>query len=375
MTDRVVIDALPVWPLDGRTAVDAMRAIFRRPGEFVVSPATVLAKAEAITEGDAGFDEWFLRELETVATEHHLAARDAMWRVLDDWLIRSGSHRPSDLDFFELQQAVADLGAASTARMVGFEPPAALQARLAGMGWEPPDVLDFPALAYRMGRLYDSLSAGAPVSRAELMAAARSFPVSEAEADAIHYARARAGLNLRPIFAADGSVWTAEREIQPLRDLLDERMPMRGQLRQAASELGKRQRAEGIIRDARRVVRTEVANAELTGAFRTRREQWGQEQKLYRMTSSRACDDCLRLYKRPDGLPRLYTLAEVEAADALGVNRGPRQDWHIVVGATHPNCCCPPWSAWDAGLANILAGSAPRYAALMARRGVFDAAR
>ena len=343
-------------------------SVFPEAGDYVV------AKAEPGSALPEQFDEWFLQELLENTRRRFLTAQYAIWETLDDWLIRRGVQVPSNLALWELNRALFDLTTASTARMVGFHVPDDVARELGGLGFTPTEALDFPALAYRMGKMYEALAARTPVHWSELEAAARSFPLASAERSAVAVARERAGVWLKPIFDASGHVWTADREVAPLRARVAAALEARQSVRAVTRELGNSQRAIGVLRDADRVLRTEIAQARSEGSWQEDSKRWKPDAKIFRQTSRNACRDCLRLYKLPDGMPRLYTRADVEAASATGPNRGPREEWTAKIGATHPNCACPPWQQWTEHMAALLAQRAPEYAALMARLAVFPEA-
>ncbi len=344
------------------------RAAFPAPGGYIIAKA-----AEAETEG-AEFGEWFLRELDRVAHENFLSAQQAIWEVLDQLLVKRGVRAPSELGLWELNRTLFALGAASTARMVGLNVAPEVAKQLTAIGFTPQAVLDFPALAYRMGAIYNRLAQRDPVQWPELLELAKSFPLSSAERAAIEYARTRAGLWLTPVYDSVGRVWTAEREIAPLQDRIVEALRTRKGVAEVARELGASQRAQGILRDARRVVRVELAQARCEGSWAADSKKWGQTELLFRQTSSRACRGCLRLLKNRDGTPRLWPRKEVEAQDALGPNRGHWREWHLRIGIIHPNCLCAPWARHVKGMESIFAQRAPEYAALMLQLGVLEEA-
>lgn len=305
-----------------------------------------LAKAQAAREDTDPFETWFLRKLEEQTRAGYLAARDAIWQTLDALLARNGVTAPSHLDGDELAQTLTDLSRGATSRMVGIRPRPDVAERLRALGWNPTEVLDFPALAYRMGLLWERLQGVEPVAWSALHELVRdAFPLSTAEHAAVTLARNRAGIFLRPIFDATGQVWAVEHEIGPLRAWTERALRERTHPLRAASELGKQQRADGLIRDAERVMRTEIAHARSHGAWDTmiRQQQDRLAVWVYRRPSPRACAVCLALYTTDGRTPRLYRLAAVEASDAGVCNRGPTDTWVAKIGPTHPNCMCGPW--------------------------------
>ncbi|MEO8754300.1 MAG: hypothetical protein ABI624_16645, partial [Casimicrobiaceae bacterium] len=170
-----------------------------------------------------------------------------------------------------------------------------------------------------------------------------------------------------------GAVWSAEREIAPLRRIVAAAHEARQAARAAARELGKSQRAQGVFRDAERVARTEMAENSNRGNWNETSKRWPPGQLLYRPTTSTPCRVCLHLFKMPDGMPRLYTREAVEAADALGINTGPVKDWHLRIGPIHPQCCCGPWTAWQEAMRSIFERRAPAIAKMLRNLNVFPA--
>ena len=352
--------------MQGTPTLDQARAVCAEMfPDFTVD---VMAKAAG---GGEQFEEWFMRALQAHSHEHFISAQYSIWQTLDDLLRARGVVAPSQLESWRLNQALFDLRVATTARMVGFEVSPAMIQRLLKLGFAPPSLVDFPALAYRMGLLYTRLAASEPVEWPELMRLARSVPLTAPERAAVDYARGRAGIWLQPCVDATGHVWTAERELVPLRRLLGDSMEQR---RTAARELGESQRAMGVMRDTDRVIRTELANARSHGSWDVESKRWATDALLFRQTSRMACKDCLRLYKLPDGNPRLYLRAVLETLDAQGPNRGPQESWVAKIGATHPHCACSPWSRWLPELAPVFARRAPEYAEQMRTLKVFPLA-
>lgn len=346
--------------IDLRKIARAWNEVFSGPGTYTIEPE--MLKAES---AEGNFDEWFLEQLSRHAAEKFVGLRDRLWEILDEW-ITGRSLRPSEAEWFELQQALFDLSRANTAHMVGLVLPQDLRDRLRLMGFSEAEVLDFPGLAYRMGKLWTMLQRHESMPWADLVKIARGFPLTPAEEAGLKWARQRAGNYLRPIFDEAGRLWTADREVRPLRRLLDEAARTRQHPHEVARALGASLRAQGNFRDADRVARTEIAYMRSHGSWNSQREQWDEDTGLFRQTSTRACDDCLRLYKRPDGLPRVYSVQALEALDALGPNRSPRDSWVAKIGPTHPNCACSPWQRWYEQMASVFQPRAKQYAERLA---------
>jgi hypothetical protein len=365
--------ARPFGADETASAAAAWASAFPEPGVYRVERLEHFAKAAGVGgQPTDDFEEWFLRRLFEVSRENFVDSQQAIWGVLDDLLRARGVEIPSQLDQWELGRTLFDLTHASTAHMVGLRVPADVTHRLTELGWKAPEVLDFPALAYRMGLIYHELQASAPTTWPRLLELTEARPLSAVEQLAVDAARSRAGVWLRPIFDDTGHVWTAERELEPLRELTSRAIAERRGYRAAARELGKTNRAQGIFRDTERVMRTEIATANGQANWADQSKRWETETKIYRPTTATPCRDCLRLYKLPDGMPRLYTRAEVEAESAKGPNTGPRDTWGPRIGPTHVNCCCPPWQTWQEALRPILARRAARFAEMIKTLRVFD---
>lgn len=321
--------------------------------------------------GEGNFETWFLQRLYDESRNQFLSAQHSIWQVLDKLLLDRGVQAPSDVDYWELNRILFDVSNASTARMVGMRVPEDVAERLTQLGFLPREVLGFPALAYRMGRIYDALLGAKPAQWADVVREAASFPITPTEQLAIEHVSRRAGAFLRPIFDASGHIWTAERELQPLRRVAAEGLRARETVQEISRQLGATQRANGVIRDADRVIRTEIAEARSRGSWRADDAGWTAETQVFRLTAAMPCRSCLRLYRNPDGTPRLYTVAEVRQADSLGVNRGGWREHHVVIGSTHPNCVCSPWQQAHPGMQSIWQSTAPRYRKQIEELNVF----
>lgn len=361
MSSRVRIEGNGPTPHE---ALELCQAVFPAAGEYVVKATTAAED----------FEEWFLQELFRAAQRYYGDARAQVWDALDRLLALRGMQSPTGLGFDELHEALFDLSTASTARMVGLDVPRDVLQRLRTIGWSTPEALDFPALAYRMGLLHRELTASSPVSYARLVQQARAMPLTDAERIAVDYARRRAGLFLKPIFDRDGTLWTAERELFPIRQRVTPALEHRVGPREAARQLQNTYRAMGVERDAERVIRTEMAEASNRGAWVHDSQSWAADDLIFRQPSREACKGCLRLFLRPDGHPRLYTPAEVEAATALGPNTGPWQEWRPLIGPIHPNCVCGPFQRWQQAMTSIFERSAPRKLATLRKLNVEEAA-
>lgn len=370
MPDIVTI-VRQLGPGDSELALRTMQEIFTQPGRYQIEPLLKAAGADPADEWEA----WFMRRLHEATRTEFTTAREMIWLVLDDLLTRYKVEAPSQLDYWTLQETFFDLTTASTARMVGLDVPRPVRRRLSRLGWSDREALDFPALAYRFGRIYTELqSAGEVTPWANLVEQAKSYPLSKLEEASIEQIRRRAGVYLQPVMDQAGRVWSGEREVEPLREVLERHTKDRTGAREAARELGKTARAEGNFRDMDRVARTELAEATHNAAFEERAKAWTEDTRLFRQPTPNACKGCLRLFKLPSGMPRLYTMAEVEAGEAMGLNRGSWRTYHVRKGVIHPACQCPPWSRYLDVMQAMFEKDAAEWAKEMQRLKVFEEA-
>ncbi len=93
-------------------------------------------------------------------------------------------------------------------------------------------------------------------------------------------------------------------------------------------------------RDWKRIANTEKHTAMLSGQIAGIKKQYGPKALVFKRPSPSACQHCQRLHLGSDGMPKLFT---VEQLEANGVNNVGRKaaDWLVVTGATHPHCMCP----------------------------------
>jgi len=182
VSDRIRIQGAPPT---ASHAMTAWLAAFPEPGEYIV------AKAEVAGIELGEFETWFLRRLYDVTRERFVTSQYAVWEVLDDLLRRRGVAAPSELDWWELNRTLFDVSTASTARLVGLRIPSGVRESLTQLGFAPPEILDFPGVAYRMGAIYQRLEAHDPMEWRELLELAKEVPLSPAEELAAEFARDR----------------------------------------------------------------------------------------------------------------------------------------------------------------------------------------
>jgi hypothetical protein len=139
-----------------------------------------------------------------------------------------------------------------------------------------------------------------------------------------------------------------------MRALTEEALARHLGAREFAAELYHRFKPLGVWRDWDRVARTNLMEASTRLVFARDRHLWTEDTLIYRTVAAIPCDTCLLLYVAPDGLPRRFTVREVEEADTLGWNRGPRRLWHVRIGVCHPNCLCTGYGLWHPALERVL---------------------
>lgn len=330
------------------------REIFTEEGRY-----ELIYLAKANIQNLPFFEEWFMRRLETVTQQHFESSELAIWQVLERYLRSHGVVAPSQLDWWELHRTMFDLSTASTARMCGIRVPPDVVQRLSTIGFSMPEVLDFPALAFRMGLLYERLQKTKPVSWPELRRIVESRPLSPVETAAIQVARQRAGNFLRPVYDRAGQVWSGQREIKPLRKIVSAALRDRTAPRAVAKEIAESESAQGVFRDSLRIARTEIQECTNVGSFAVESKGEAPDALFFRLVSKDACAGCLRLLVSDDGTPKLYRLAEFEAGQQ-SVNTGPRDEWHVRVGPIHPQCRCPAPQKYIPEMQSIFAHQAER---------------
>lgn len=360
----------------GLTTADklaAFDALFPVAGAYAVGVLNApLAKATVGGEDTDEFENWWLQLIEDRARQEFVSARDAMWGTLETLLHERGVKAPSALAHQQLQQTLFDVSTAATARLVGVTVPAAVVERLGKIGFTSAETIDFPAIAYRAQLISARLATQAPVAWPELVRLATQAPLSSAERATIEYARNRAGLWLQPVFDESGRVWSAQREIEPLRRILADGTARRKSTQEMVRQLEASQRGQGVTRDARRVCRSEIAEARGQAAWQQVRKGTTDDDRFFRQTSAHPCRGCLRLLKNPAGTPRLFTRAELDAGEAMGLNRGSWQHWHLRAGGLHPNCVCGPVEQFHSAMVSIFSRRAPEFAAMIRNLKVFE---
>lgn len=346
------------------------QGIFPRDGTYRVE---AFAKAVHVTEP---FAEWFLEQLLEEARKHFGKVQDAVLRVMDRLIRERAGHLTDPAVLAEFEQA-RHLLRQGVRWSIGAPIPEGVDQTLRRLGFGDVGVLDWPGIAYRMGAVRDELDAPSGKIRdwQRVMAFATTGPVNVVDRAAMAAARERVARYLTPVVLRGGEVMTdaaLAREQRQLRTMTVHAIANETHPLQLAREFHGRFDPQGIERDWMRVARTEIMNARLEGAFKAEAaaRAWTAETKIYRQTAADPCSGCLRLHRNPDGTPKLYTVAEVEASDALGPNRGPWREWTPKIGSSHPNDRCSPWATYTPALASVFGRHAPKWAAVMRERGL-----
>jgi hypothetical protein len=314
--------------------------------------------------GPAFFVEWWMERLAQEAAARAMTLREFMLAKLSELLAAHAGRLPAPAVLEALDALLFDFRLA--VRWSVAMPLTAEQVeRLQALGFSDRDVLDWPGLAYRFGLIEQALATQRRVPFTRLLDLAARAPVQTSDQVAITYARAKAAQYLTPIVLREperAAGVALDRERALIQRMTAEAIRRETNPRQLAREFARTLRPEGFVRDFDRLARTEMQTARLQGAFaaEARARDWTAETHVYRSLAARPCQGCVRLYavggdrKRP----QLYTVGAVQAGDALGPNTRPWREWHVVVGATHPNCLCGPWITWNDALRAIFPGAA-----------------
>jgi len=246
---------------------------------------------------------------------------------------------------------------------------------LRDLGFTDGEIIQFPGLAYRLGMIEAELVKRPELTFDEVLKLARSVPLNPADEAAIAYASVRAGDALTMVLLRDperilDDVFEHERAL--LRKMVPDAVQREIGARQLARDLHHALSPEGVVRDFDRVARTELQEARVRGAFSadSKARQWTPETQVFRTVAAVPCNACLMLYKTRDGMPRLYSVADLEEQDSQGYNRGPIGGWHARIGSTHPNCLCSPWVKWWPEMKGIYEADRPKWLAAFKRRGL-----
>ena len=171
-------------------------------------------------------------------------------------------------------------------------------------------------------------------------------PLTAVERDAIKAAQFRAGEHCKGlgnrVDAQTGQILIeADAQLRAqMRDTIKtktaENIARRETVKKLKSELGWATR--DWARDWDRIAITEKHEAHQSGVKDNILKRYGGDAIVFKRPMPDACSHCKRLHIGPDGHPRLFKLADLEAN---GTNVGRKAaDWLPVVGAVHPHCQC-----------------------------------
>ena len=121
-----------------------------------------------------------------------------------------------------------------------------------------------------------------------------------------------------------------------IRDATKQNIVRREGVQKLRSDLG--WKTKDWARDLSRIALTEKQNAMQTGVAEHYKKKYGKDVLVARRAMPDACAHCKRLHEGPDGAPRIFRLADLEAN---GSNVGRKAaEWLPVVGVVHPHCQC-----------------------------------
>lgn len=299
-------------------------------------------------------EQWFFCELTRLAGPRFVNGEEHVWKVVTTYLREHGGAwgNLTDNEFLQIKSAILKL-AIQTSHMVGVSVPPDVERKLTGWGWSPRDVRDFPGWAYRVALIKALIESGQIQRFSELVKAAQSHPLSEAERQAIEAACTLGLKNLKPVYDAAGTLIEGEaleKEKEQLRDLLIEALIQRTSPLKLAREMFRVDKIAGIYRDFERVARTEMANCFHYGSFRADQisGKFGDNDIVYRTSRPQACKLCIMLYTGSHGTPKLYRVQELlqETTPPIRVSGRGDKLYRAVIGVSHPDCLCSPWSKY-----------------------------
>jgi hypothetical protein len=103
-----------------------------------------------------------------------------------------------------------------------------------------------------------------------------------------------------------------------------------------ASRMG--ERTGKWAHDWKRIAETELQGVHNEGRVRDAIEFYGSETQIARLTETGACEHCLRLFRGPDGKPKVFPVDELIAN---GTNVGKKKrDYLPTIWPVHPRCRC-----------------------------------
>lgn len=348
-------------------------ALFPCDGHYVIK-ATGASDDDQAPPQPKRLPRWFLESVLDAAKKGNLSLRNLIAHYIAEWIGEFGGDLTSIVAQEKLEELLKDFRLAIKWSL-GFPLSPGVERMLRQMKFTREEIVQFPGVAYRLGMIESELVKRPDLPLEEIMRLARAVPLNPADEVAIAHLTARAGEALTPIALRDPMRLVAdalERERAMLRVMAPEAVKREMGAREFASRLYHALSPEGVMRDFDRVARTELQDARVRGSFAADQKvrKWTPATQVFRTVASVPCNACLMLYKTPDGMPRLYTVGDLEAEDAQGYNRGPIGEWHARIGATHPNCLCSPWVKWWPEMKGIYDPDRPKWQATFARRGL-----
>ena len=347
--------------------------LFPHDGHYVIKATGVPPSDEPAT-APKRLPRWWLETLLEEAKKGGRNLRDLFLNRIEKFVAKFGGKFTTAEAVVELEDLLTDFRLA-VKWALGHPLTPAVERRLQKLEFSWEDILNFPGLAYRLGMIEGALVKQPNLTWEEVLRLARAVPLNPADEVAVAHATLRAGDALTPVLLRDPERMASdalERERSMLRMMTTEAVQREMGAREFARRLYNTLSPEGVVRDFDRVARTELHEARVRGAFAADQKvrKWTPDTQVFRTVAAVPCNACLMLYKTADGMPRLYTVAELEEQDAQGYNRGPIGEWHARVGATHPNCLCSPWVKWWPEMKGIYEADRPKWLAAFKRRGI-----
>lgn len=358
--------------LKARDPLTLWHALFPVDGRYIVKKARGLDPTQEPAVVPKRLPRWWLEGLLNDATEGSLKLRDVLLQKLDTIFMKHGGRLATPQAQEAIEAALSDFRLA-VKWSLGFHLTPDQNKRLMDAGYKPVEALAFPSIAYRLGMIEAALDKQPGLDLAAILKLARAVPLNPADEVAIQYATAKAADALTPVILRDPTVAIAtalDRERAMVRTLTADAVRREWSTKEFARQLREHLDPEGIVRDFDRVARTEMQDARVRGAFAADKQarKWTNATHVFRTVASVPCNECLRLYKTPEGMPRLYTVEALQAEDDEGYNR--RRPYHARVGPTHPNCLCSPWVKWWPEHAALYTPDRAKWVAALKRRGL-----
>lgn len=290
--------------------------------------------------------QWLISELQEAAKAPWIAAQDHLWAVVAAYL-KQTSPRLDAGEIAALREAMFGRGIQSS-WLVGILPAAAIGLKLESWCWTQRDIANLPGWAYRLFMIRTLIEAG-ETSFSVLIEAIRSHPLSEADREALEFARNYALDDLVPVYDADGRLVEGQRltdEKQRLRKLVVNALAKRDHPLKLSRAMYKSGKAAGIFRDYEELAITEVANCFQHGSFKANQlaGRFRDQDLVYRLPRPQGCALCLCLYLEPNGTPRLFQVRELWEGKTKAITLPGQTNLHRVeIGVAHGGCLCAGW--------------------------------